>query len=83
MRGLPISPVTKGAGRGGGFVGLRVRAMAQSGALVLRSSKRGAYLELCMSLLMYFRLKLNESLTYGVRNDLPGRAQNGVGPPPP
>jgi len=37
------------------------KKILQSGALVLGASKR-AYLELCMSLLMYFQLKLNESL---------------------
>ena len=36
------------------------KQILQSGVLVLGSSKR-AYLELCMSLLMYFQLKLNES----------------------
>jgi hypothetical protein len=35
--------------------------MLQSSALIVGSSKR-AYLELCMSLLMYFQLKLNDSM---------------------
>lgn len=44
-----IKPVRKG------------KRMLRSGALIVGSSKR-AYLELCMSLLMYFQLKLNDSM---------------------